>query len=89
MKSDQAQQHFDLQENTKYLVGILHSLRSRNCRDPLPPDLAEAGVAASYLLKSVDIIPDFIPEIGLTDDARLVARVFERNPRLRDEVGRS
>lgn len=83
MKTDQAQQHFDLQENTMCLVGILHSLSSRNCRDPLPLDLAEAGVAASYLLKSVDIIPDFIPEIGLTDDARLVARVFERNPSLR------
>jgi len=41
------------------------------------------------LLKSVDIIPDFIPEIGLTDDARLVARVFTRNPSLRSEVDRS
>ena len=89
MKTDQARQHFDLQENTHYLIGILHSLRARNCRDPLPLDLAEAGVAASYLLKSVDIIPDFIPEIGLTDDARLVARVFTRNPSLRSEVGRS
>ena len=89
MKTDQAQQHFDLQQNTECLVGILHSLRSRNCRDPLPLDLAEAGVAASYLLKSVDIIPDFIPEIGLTDDARLVARVFTRNPSLRDELGRA
>ena len=86
MKTDQAQQHFDLQQNTECLVGILHSLRARNCRDPLPLDLAEAGVAASYLLKSVDIIPDFIPEIGLTD---LVARVFTRNPSLRSEVGRS
>ena len=83
MKTEQAQQHFDLQQNTEFLVSILHSLRARNCRDPLPLDLAEAGVAASYLLKSIDIIPDFIPEIGLTDDARLVARVFSRNPRLR------
>ena len=83
MKTEQAQQHFDLQQNTEFLVSILHSLRARNCRDPLPLDLAEAGVAASYLLKSIDIIPDFIPEIGLTDDARLVARVFSRNPSLR------
>ena len=83
MKTEQAQQHFDLQQNTEFLVSILHSLRVRNCRDPLPLDLAEAGVAASYLLKSIDIIPDFIPEIGLTDDARLVARVFSRNPSLR------
>ena len=89
MKTDQARQHFDLQQNTECLVSILHSLRSRNCRDPLPLDLSEAGVAASYLLKSVDIIPDFIPEIGLTDDARLVARVFTRNPSLRDELGRA
>ncbi len=89
MKTDQAQQHFDLQQNPECLVSILNSLRARNCRDPLPLDLAEAGVAASYLLKSVDIIPDFIPEIGLTDDARLVARVFTRNPSLRSEVGRS
>jgi uncharacterized membrane protein YkvA (DUF1232 family) len=83
MKTEQAQQHHDLQENTEFLVAVLRSLRARNCRDPLPEDLAEAGVAASYLLKSVDIIPDFIPEIGLTDDARLVARVFARNPSLR------
>jgi len=83
MKTEQAQQHHDLQENTEFLVTVLRSLRARNCRDPLPEDLAEAGVAASYLLKSVDIIPDFIPEIGLTDDARLVARVFARNPSLR------
>lgn len=89
MKTEQAQQHFDLQQNTECLVGILHSLGYRNCRDPLPLDLAEAGVAASYLLKSVDIIPDFIPEIGLTDDARLVARVFTRNPSLRDELERA
>ena len=84
MKTEQAQQHFDLQQNTEFLVSILHSQRARNCRDPLPLDLAEAGVAASYLLKSIDIIPDFIPEIGLTDDARLVARVFARNPSLRN-----
>ena len=84
MKTEQAQQHHDLQENTEFLVTVLRSLRARNCRDPLPEDLAEAGVAASYLLKSVDIIPDFIPEIGLTDDARLVARVFARNPSLRN-----
>ena len=45
--------------------------------------LAEAGVAAYYILKGADIIPDSIPEIGLTDDARILARVFERNATLR------
>jgi uncharacterized membrane protein YkvA (DUF1232 family) len=41
-------------------------------------------VAAYYILKGADIIPDSIPEIGLTDDARILARVFERNATLRD-----
>jgi uncharacterized membrane protein YkvA (DUF1232 family) len=30
----------------------------------------------------VDLIPDWVPEIGLTDDARVVARVLSRNPGL-------
>ena len=29
------------------------------------------------------LIPDYIPEIGLTNDARILARVLERNPELR------
>lgn len=86
MKMEQAQQHHDLQENTEHLIAVLLSARAKNCKEPLPNDLAEAGVAASYLLKGVDIIPDFIPEIGLTDDARLIARVFARNPDLRRQV---
>jgi uncharacterized membrane protein YkvA (DUF1232 family) len=58
-----------------------------HCSDPLPAHLAEAGAAAFYILKGVDIIPDSIPEIGLTDDARILARVFERNPSLREFRG--
>jgi uncharacterized membrane protein YkvA (DUF1232 family) len=54
--------------------------------DPLPAHLAEAGVAAAYILKGVDLIPDSIPEIGLTDDARILARVLDRNPTLRRDV---
>ena len=32
------------------------------------------------------LIPDSIPEIGLTDDARILARVLDRNPTLRRDV---
>jgi uncharacterized membrane protein YkvA (DUF1232 family) len=79
---EQARQHFDLHEGTDVLVRLLESDVVADCNDPLPVWLAEAGVAASYLLKGVDLIPDWIPEIGLTDDARIVARVLARNPEL-------
>jgi uncharacterized membrane protein YkvA (DUF1232 family) len=80
---EQARQHFDLHEGTDVLVRLLESEVVAGCTDPLPVWLAEAGVAAAYLLKGVDLIPDWIPEIGLTDDARIVARVLDRNPGLR------
>lgn len=82
LATEQARQHLDLHEGTEHLVRILGSDEVRGCTDPLPPHLAEAGVAAAYLLKGMDLIPDSIPEIGLTDDARLIARVFDRNPEL-------
>lgn len=41
--------------------------------------LAELGVAASYLLKGYDVIPDDVEEIGFDDDAFLVDAVFSRN----------
>lgn len=82
LATDQARQHLDLHEGTEHLVRILGSAEVQACTDPLPHHLAEAGVAAAYLLKGMDLIPDSVPEIGLTDDARLMARVFDRNPEL-------
>lgn len=41
--------------------------------------LAELGVAAAYLLKGYDVIPDDVEEIGFDDDAFLVDTVFSRN----------
>jgi hypothetical protein len=86
MESEQARVHYDLVHGIELLIGLLESPETENCFDPLPKHLAEAGVAAAYILKGVDIIPDSIPEIGLTDDARIVARVLERNPVLRGDV---
>jgi len=80
LATEQARQHLDLHEGTECLM---RAVASAQLTDPLPPHLAEAGVALAYLLKSVDFIPDSIPEIGLTDDARVMARVLERNPGLR------
>jgi len=86
MESEQAQVHYDLVQGIKLLISLLESPELDRCSDPLPAHLAEAGVAAAYVLKGVDFIPDSIPEIGLTDDARILARVLERNPILRSNV---
>ncbi len=84
---DQARQHHDLHEATDVLIRVLESDEVANSADPVPTHLAEAGVAASYLLKGVDLIPDWIPEIGLTDDARVLACVMRRNPELSARFG--
>lgn len=43
------------------------------------PAEAEMAVAASYLLKGYDLIPDEIAVIGFDDDAMLLDRIFHRN----------
>jgi len=84
METEQARAHYDLIKGVEVLIRLFHSPEVSECQDPLPQHLAEAGAAAYYILKGVDIIPDAIPEIGLTDDARILARVFERNPVLKE-----
>lgn len=86
MQTEQARTHYDLVRGIELLIELLQSPEVEACSDPLPKHLAEAGVAAAYILKGVDLIPDSIPEIGLTDDARILARVLERNPTLRINV---
>jgi uncharacterized membrane protein YkvA (DUF1232 family) len=88
MQTEQAQIHFDLQHGVELLIRWIESDQVEALQDPLPAHLAEAGVAAAYILKGVDLIPDSIPEIGLTDDARILARVLERNPELRSNAPR-
>ena len=86
MQTEQARTHYDLVCGIELLIELLQSPEVEACSDPLPRHLAEAGVAAAYILKGIDLIPDSIPEIGLTDDARILARVLERNPALRSNV---
>lgn len=86
MNSEQARIHHDLVQGIQLLIHLLESREVEEASDPLPRHLAEAGVAAAYILKGVDLIPDSIPEIGLTDDARILARVLDRNPVLRRDV---
>jgi uncharacterized membrane protein YkvA (DUF1232 family) len=86
MQTEQARIHYDLQQGVELLIDWIEDEDLVSDEDPLPAHLAEAGVAAAYILKGVDLIPDSIPEIGLTDDARILARVLDRNPTLRRDV---
>ncbi len=83
LETPQARQHHDLLEGVHLLLEFATSESATQATDPLPKALGEATVALRYFLKGVDLIPDMIPEIGLTDDARLVARVLARNPEFR------
>jgi len=80
LQSEQARQHSNLREGAQILFRFLTSPQALESADPLPSDVAEAAVGLNYLLDDIDIIPDSLPEIGMTDDARLVARVLARNP---------
>lgn len=82
LRSPQAVRHLEFQQQALLLVKFLGSDDVRFSRDPLPGYLSEAAVAANYLLKGIDLIPDQVPEIGLADDAIIVGRVFSRNPEL-------
>lgn len=80
LQSEQALQHHDLHLGLEVLYKFLSSPAAQTTGDPLPGDLAEAAFALNYFLKGIDLIPDSVPEIGLTDDARIVACVLARNP---------
>ena len=64
------------------MVDLFGSRELADLRDPLPDDIAELGVAAHYLLKGFDLIPDSLADIGLADDEWIVVRVLERQPGL-------
>ncbi len=73
--------HPRLQAQARILEILLVSYQDRY--DSLAAEkqraLRELGVAASYLLKGYDVIPDEVDEIGFDDDAFLIDTVFNRN----------
>lgn len=74
-------QHYDLVEGTRALLAHIQTLPE--VQETASSSTREAVVALLYLLKGADLIPDSVPDIGFTDDARIVARVLARNPSLR------
>jgi len=83
-KAEQAgeEKRVDLLRGIQVMVDMFASRELAGLHDPLPADIAELGVAAHYLLKGFDLIPDSLSEIGLADDEWIVARVMQRNPEL-------
>ncbi len=80
LETPEARQHRDLCDGVKAIYGFLASAEVQDAGDPLPRKIAEAAVGLNYFLKGFDLIPDSIPEIGLVDDARVIACVLARNP---------
>lgn len=74
-------QHYDLVEGIHALLAHFDGLPEGSGK--LSSPTCEAAAALIYFLEGPDIIPDSLPEIGFTDDARIVARVLDRNPSLR------
>lgn len=81
-----AEMRADLLRGIRLMVDLFGSQELLELRDPLPDDVAELGVAAHYLLKGFDLIPDSLAGIGLADDEWIVVRVMERNPGLRQRT---
>ena len=81
-----AENRLKLLHGIRLMVDVLASRELAALRDPLPADVAELGVAADYLLKGFDLIPDSLAGIGLSDDEWVVVRVLQRNPGLLEKT---
>jgi uncharacterized membrane protein YkvA (DUF1232 family) len=68
-----------LREAVQVIIQVFESREAWQAKDPLPCWLAEVAFGARYLLKRFDFIADHLPGIGLSDDARLLERILERN----------
>lgn len=63
----------------RFLARVVEACALDHERDLSYFALSEAAFAISYFLTDVDIIPDFVGEIGLTDDAAVVALILVRH----------
>lgn len=81
-----AEKRLELLHGIRLMLDILSSRQLAVQGDPLPAEIAELGVAANYLLKGFDLIPDSLEGIGLSDDEWVVTRVLQRNPGLSEKT---
>ena len=68
-----------LKSQLAFLATVAESLAGGQDRD-LPYDASlEAVFALTYFARDVDLIPDFLSDIGLTDDAAVVTTILQRH----------
>ena len=64
-----------------FLAAIVEAVWTESYRDMPYRAALEAAFAVSYFHRAVDLIPDTLEVIGLTDDAAVVQTVLARNAR--------
>jgi uncharacterized membrane protein YkvA (DUF1232 family) len=80
LESIEAEEYPGLREAVQVIIQVLESPEAWQAKHPLPRWLAEVAFGARYLLKRFDLIADHLPQIGLADDAQLLACILKRNP---------
>jgi len=63
-------------EDFKLLIGLITDFKSGNYRNVPYGSIIMIVVAIIYFVSPIDLIPDFIPVVGLSDDAAVIAFVI-------------
>src|SRR6476659_8518466 len=81
----------NLPDQVEFLAEIVEDFHAGLNRSVPFTAIAESAFALFYLRKVTDIIPDSIPRAGLTDDAAIIAAVFEnyKKPFLKHVLARN
>jgi uncharacterized membrane protein YkvA (DUF1232 family) len=79
-----------LVDHLEFLAGVVGDFVAGQFPELPCVAAAEAAFALQYFIREVDIIPDFIPDIGLVDDAAIALIVLKGNETaLRNHPGSS
>lgn len=60
-------------DDVRTLLSLVRAYKNREYREIPYYSIAAAVAALAYVLSPVDLIPDFLPGVGLVDDAAVVA----------------
>jgi len=63
-------------EDFKLLIGLITDFKSGNYRNVPYGSIIMIVVAIIYFVSPIDLIPDFIPVVGFSDDAAVIAFVI-------------
>lgn len=68
-----------LKTQLQFLAEVVEALGNHRDHDLPYTASLEAVFALTYFARDVDLIPDFLTDIGLTDDAAVAATVLQRH----------